>query len=96
MMAAYVVVNIRVDDPVGYEKYKASVEASIAAYGGRYIVRGGHVWRLEGEWEPQRLVILEFTDAERAKAWWSSTEYAGPKAIRHATARTDLLVVEGV
>ena len=95
-MAAYVVVNIRVDDPVGYAEYKATVEDSIAAYGGRYLVRGGRSWRLEGEWEPHRLVILEFADAERAKAWWSSAEYAGPKAIRHATARSDMVVVEGV
>ena len=95
-MAAYVMVNIRVDDPVGYEEYKATVEDSIAAYGGRYLVRGGRCWRLEGEWEPHRLVILEFVDVERAKAWWSSAEYAGPKAIRHATARSDMVVVEGV
>jgi uncharacterized protein (DUF1330 family) len=95
-MAAYVVVNIQVDDPVGYEGYKKAVEASIEQYGGRYLVRGGRFWRLEGDWEPSRLVILEFADVERAKAWWSSAEYAGPKAIRHATARSDLLVVEGV
>ena len=95
-MAAYVVVNVRVDDAVRYEDYKASVEASIAAYGGRYLVRGGRVSRLEGEWQPQRFVILEFADEERARSWWSSAEYAGPKAIRQATARTDMVIVEGV
>jgi uncharacterized protein (DUF1330 family) len=95
-MAAYVVVNVEVEDPVRYEEYKARVEASIAAYGGRYLVRGGRVSLLEGEWQPARFVILEFADVERAKAWWGSAEYAGPKAIRRATARTDMVVVEGV
>jgi uncharacterized protein (DUF1330 family) len=95
-MPAYIVVNVQVEDPARYEDYKASVEASIAAYGGRYLARGGRVARLEGEWQPQRLVIVEFADVERAKAWWASAEYAGPKAIRQATARTDMIVVEGV
>ena len=95
-MAAYLVVNVQVHDAAGYEAYRAAVEATIAAYGVRYLVRGGRVSRLEGQWEPQRLVIVEFADVARAKAWWASAEYAGPKAIRHATARTDMVVVEGL
>lgn len=95
-MPAYLVVNIEVNDRAGYERYKSSVEASIAQYGGRYLARGGPVDVLEGNWEPRRLVIVEFADAARAKQWWESAEYAGPKAIRHATARTEMIVVEGV
>lgn len=95
-MAAYLVVNVNVEDPVRYQQYKISVEASLAAYGGRYLVRGGRVDALEGAWVPGRLVIVEFDSMEQAKAWWSSPEYAEPKALRQATARTDMVVVEGV
>lgn len=95
-MAAYLVVNVNVDDPVGYQQYKIAVEASIAAYGGRYLVRGGRLEALEGTWVPGRLVIVEFATMDQAKAWWASAEYAEPKALRHATARTDMVVVEGV
>jgi uncharacterized protein (DUF1330 family) len=95
-MAAYVVVQIGIEDPVRYEEYKALAPPSIAAYGGRYIVRGGRSERLEGEWAPPRLVILEFPDAARARAWWSSSEYAPAKAIRQGCTRTEMLLIEGV
>ena len=95
-MAAYLVVDVKVEDPVRYRQYRIGVEASLAAYGGRYLVRGGRVDALEGSWMPERLVIVEFDSAEKAKAWWSSSEYAEPKALRQAIARTDMIVVEGV
>jgi uncharacterized protein (DUF1330 family) len=68
---------------------------SIAAYGGRYVVRGGACEILEGSWLPPRLVVLEFANAERARAWWASPEYAPAKALRQASARTEMLVIEG-
>ena len=95
-MPAYVVVEVDIQDPVRYERYKELTPASIAAYGGRFIVRGGAVDTLEGEWRPSRLVILEFPSAERARAWWSSPEYAEAKTLRQATARSKLILVEGV
>ncbi|HUF35520.1 MAG TPA: DUF1330 domain-containing protein [Gemmatimonadales bacterium] len=94
-MSAYVVVQIGIDDPAPYEEYKALAPASIAAYGGRYLVRGGSSTPLEGSWHPPRLVILEFPDADRARAWWGSSEYAQAKAIRQGCARTEMLLVEG-
>lgn len=94
-MPAYVVVQIAVDDPVRYERYKTLAPPSIVAYGGRYVVRGGPSELLEGEWKPPRLVILEFPDAARARAWWASPEYAPAKAIRQACARTEMLLIEG-
>ena len=81
-MPAYVVVNVQVQEPVQYEEYKHRAPASIAAYGGRYLVRGGAMSILEGEWDACRFVILEFPDAERARAWWESKEYAPAKALR--------------
>ena len=94
-MAAYVVVQIAVEDPIAYEEYKALAPASIAAYGGRYVVRGGRSEVLEGSWQPSRLVILEFPTADRARAWWGSAEYAPAKAIRQRCARTEMLLIEG-
>ena len=95
-MPAYVVVEVEVLEKERYETYKQMVPPSLAAYGGRFIVRGGAAETLEGEWSPKRLVILEFPSAEQAKAWWGSKEYAEAKALRQATARTQMVVVEGV
>ena len=94
-MPAYIVVEVEVEDPVRYEDYKKMVPPSLAAYGGRFLVRGGKVENLEGEWSPKRLVMVEFPSVERAKAWWSSPEYAEAKALRQATAKTQMIVVEG-
>lgn len=95
-MAAYLVVQIQVSDPVRYEDYKRLAPPSIDAYGGRYLARGGRTEVLEGSWSPARLVILEFPSAAQAKAWWASTEYAKAKALRHATAQTEMVLIEGV
>ena len=94
-MSAYIVVDVEVTDPAGFEEYRSQVPASIARYGGRYIVRGGNAETLEGGWAPKRVVILEFSDRAAAKAWWSSQEYAAAKALRQRCARTQLIVVDG-
>ena len=95
-MAAYIIVSIKVQDPVRYEAYKSMVPPSLAAYGGKFIVRGGKLETLEGGWSPERFVIIEFPSAEQAKAWWGSTEYAEAKALRQATSVSEMIVVEGV
>ena len=95
-MPAYVIVDVQIEDPVVYEEYKSLTPASIAAYGGRFVVRGGAAETLEGDWRPGRLVVLEFDTLERAKEWWSSPEYARPKALRQKSATTRMIVVEGV
>jgi uncharacterized protein (DUF1330 family) len=94
-MAAYVVVQIAIHDPATYERYKAMAPASIAAYGGRYIVRGGPSEVLEGSWQPPRLVVLEFPTVAQAQAWWASPEYAPAKAVRQGCASTEMLLIEG-
>jgi uncharacterized protein (DUF1330 family) len=94
-MAAYVVVQITVDDPATYDRYKELAPASIAAYGGRYLVRGGTSEILEGSWQPARLVILEFPTVAKARAWWDSPEYAPAKALRQRCARSEMLLIEG-
>jgi uncharacterized protein (DUF1330 family) len=95
-MAAYIVVQVDVKDPVRYEAYKKMVPSSFEKYGGRFIVRGGKTQTLEGTWAPQRFVIVEFPSLEQANAWWASPEYAAAKALRQATASTQMIVAEGV
>jgi uncharacterized protein (DUF1330 family) len=95
-VAAYVIVSIKVQDPVRYEAYKSMVPPTLAAYGGKFIVRGGKLETLEGEWSPERFVIIEFPSADQAKAWWGSTAYAEAKALRQATSASEMIVVEGV
>jgi uncharacterized protein (DUF1330 family) len=95
-MAAYVIANVEVLNPKDYETYRAMVPATIAAFGGRFIARGGKVDVLEGTWKPNRLVILEFPDADTARRWYDSPEYAEAKKIRQAHSRGDLVLVEGL
>src|SRR5204863_6051949 len=95
-MSAYIIVDIEVTDPAGYEEYKSLTPGSIAAYGGTYLARGGRTEVLEGEWTPQRLVILQFPTFDRAKAWLHSQEYAPARALRHRHARTNMVLVDGV
>jgi uncharacterized protein (DUF1330 family) len=95
-MPAYLVVEVAVHDLDRYEKYKSMVPPSLTAYGGRFMVRGGKVETLEGDWAPKRFVMVEFPSLEKAKAWWNSDEYADAKALRQATAKTQMIVVEGV
>lgn len=95
-MPAYVVVDVGVKDPVRYERYKQLAQESLPIFGGRYLARGGAVQVLEGDWTPERLVILEFPSVDRAKAWWASAEYSEGKALRQATAHTDMVLTEGL
>lgn len=95
-MTAYVIAQIEVTDPAQFEEYRRQVPATIATYGGRYIVRGGDSETLEGTWQPKRVVVLEFPDRARARAWWSSQEYAPVKAIRERAARTQLIAIDGI
>lgn len=95
-MAAYVVIEIKVQDPQTYDRYKELAPPAIAAYGGRYLVRGGRTETLEGSWEPSRLVVLEFPTLEKARGWWNSREYAAAKKLRQSCAHTEMVLVQGL
>jgi uncharacterized protein (DUF1330 family) len=95
-MSAYILVDIQVHDAARYERYKRMAEHTVGMYGGRYVARGARTEALEGDWETYRFVMLEFPDSERARAWWSSPEYAEAKALRHETADSKMLLVEGL
>jgi len=95
-MPAYVIVDIEVSDPGKYEEYRNLAQASLAIYGGKYLVRGGRTEPFEGSWAPKRLVILEFDSAARAKEWYNSPEYGLARATRRDAARFNMLLVEGL
>ena len=94
-MAAYFIVDVEVTDPAGFEEYRKLVPATLAQYGGRFLVRGGATEQLEGDWQPRRVVVLEFPSLEQAKRWYHSEEYREPKALRFKTARANMILVEG-
>ena len=94
-MSAYIIVEIEVVDPVGYEEYKKQAAATVHQHGGKYIVRGGKTEVLEGNWKPKRIVVLEFESMERAKEWLNCEEYREPRKMRHRTAKTNMILVEG-
>jgi len=94
-MPAYLIAHVDVTDPEGYEEYRARVPAIIAAYGGRYLVRGGACEVLEGGGEPGRRVVLEFPTMTRLKAFWDSPEYLPLRALRERTAGSRIVAVEG-
>ena len=95
-MAAYMIVDVEVLDAAAYEEYRLQTAATVAVYGGRFLARGGRTEVLEGEWTPKRLVVIEFESVERAKEWLDSPEYTAIKGIRHRTAKSNMIVVEGV
>jgi len=95
-MTAYVIVDINVTDPIRYEDYKRLAAPTVELYGGKYIARGGKTETLEGDWSPTRLVILQFDSSEQAKSWLNSTEYSEARSLRHATAISNMVVIEGV
>ena len=95
-MPAYVIVEIEIVDPTGYEEYKKQAGATVQKYGGKYIVRGGTTEVLEGDWKPKRIVIVQFESMKRAKEWLNCEEYREPRKVRHRTAKTNMIVVEGV
>ncbi|HEX6788046.1 MAG TPA: DUF1330 domain-containing protein [Gaiellaceae bacterium] len=95
-MPAYVIVETDIHDPEQYEHYKAASPAAVANGGGRFVARGGELAVLEGDWQPSRLVILEFPDLETAKAWYVSENYQEAKKLRDGAARLNMVAVEGV
>jgi uncharacterized protein (DUF1330 family) len=94
-MTAYLIVETEILDPVQYELYKAAAQEAVAAYGGRYVVRGGEVIVLEGDWNPERMVVLEFADLAAIRAFYGSPDYTEAIALREGAARFRMIAVEG-
>lgn len=94
-MTTYLIVDIAVHAPEQYKEYVSRVPKIIEKHGGKYLVRGGEAQVKEGDWRPERLVILEFPSRENAEGFMQDPEYQTVAAIRHATARTNLVMAEG-
>jgi uncharacterized protein (DUF1330 family) len=94
-MSAYVIVETNITDPERYEQYKAAASATIAASGGRYLARGGEIAIFEGDWQPPRLVVLEFEDLAAAKRWYDSGAYREAKGLREGAAHLRMVAVQG-
>lgn len=95
-MSAYLIAEVDVTDPAVFEQYRAGVPATIAAYGGKYLVRGGAFEALEGTWQPKRVIVLQFDSMARLKEWYNSKEYAPLLALRKKSANTNVVALEGV
>jgi uncharacterized protein (DUF1330 family) len=95
-MAAYVIAEVETTDLEEMHRYRAGVLATVQAFGGRFIVRGGPVQTLEGGWAPERISVLEFESAERARTWWESEDYRELKAMRQRAGRTRMILLEGM
>ncbi|TPI27497.1 DUF1330 domain-containing protein [Mesorhizobium sp. B3-2-1] len=95
-MPAYVISDVTVRDEEALQTYRSRAAASIARYGGRYLVRGGQVQTLEGEWHPELLIVVEFPDIEQARRWYASAEYATALEVRDAALDRRLILVDGM
>lgn len=95
-MPVYLISDVTVRDPAAFETYRARAAASIQAFGGRYLVRGGELRVLEGQHHPSALVIVEFPDAATAKLWYASPEYAAALEVRDQALERSLILVDGV
>ena len=95
-MAGYVIVHDEVQDQAVFAEFLERVAATVEAHGGRYLVRGGAVEVMDGDWTPDRIVVIEFDSVDQAKAWLTSPEYTEIKEIRMKSASASLIVVEGV
>ena len=94
-MAGYVIAQIKVNAPEAYSEYVKQNSQTVEKYRGHFLVRGGEMEVLEGEYPYPRAVVIEFPSVEAACEWYNSPEYEGPKSIRLATAETNLVLVEG-
>jgi uncharacterized protein (DUF1330 family) len=95
-MSAYVIVEVSVTDPQLFQEYAKGVPATIAAYGGKYLVRGGAMESKEGGWTPKRVVVLEFPSLDQARKWYHSPEYKPFLEMRLKAANSKLILVEGL
>jgi len=95
-MPAYIIAEVSIHNPLEYEDYKKLTPKSLEPYSGKFIVRGGKSETLEGDWNPERIVVIEFPDTAKANAWWNSEGYAPAKALRQRTSYTKMILVPGV
>jgi uncharacterized protein (DUF1330 family) len=95
-MAVYVMFDIEVTDPTGFGEYQKVAGPIVAKYGGRFLAVGPPVVTMEGSWQPQAAGVIEFPSLDLARQWYDAPEYQEPKQLRHKTAKTNMVLVEGL
>lgn len=95
-MSTYLIVENEITNPGAYDEYRRQVVPLLSRFGGRFLVRGGAISRLEGDWKPRRLVIVEFPSMDALQAFYHSTEYAPMRALRQSASTGNVIVAEGV
>jgi uncharacterized protein (DUF1330 family) len=93
---AYVLVDIDIFDPAGFQEYREAVVPLVEKYEGKYIAVSDKVETLEGSWSPKRIVVIQFPSMARAREWYSCEEYREPCKIRKRTAKSSIILIEGV
>ena len=94
-MAAYVIMDIEVTDPATYRGFLEAASAAVAAHGGKYLVRAGATTVLQGNWQPHRLVVVEFDSAEQARQWRNSPDGTHAREMLNRSSNTNMIIVEG-
>jgi uncharacterized protein (DUF1330 family) len=95
-MAVYFIVDVKVEDPTIYEEYRKRVNPTLERYGGKFLARGGATETIEGDWQPQRLVVLEFENTEHFRRWYDSPEYCEAREIRWKASTARAVLVQGI
>ena len=95
-MSAYLIANVNIQNPDLYKNYSSQVMDTVVRYGGKFLVRGGQTDLLEGQWIPNRTVIIEFSDIDTLNAWYKSPEYQSIIGIREEAAISNVFSVEGI
>lgn len=94
-MPAYVVVTVEITDPSAYEEYRARALATVQKFGGRFLARGGALEVIEGDWEPERVILLEFPDMGTVRRWYDSDDYQAIIPYRSSSSKFNMVMVEG-
>jgi uncharacterized protein (DUF1330 family) len=96
-MPVYMIAEVRnPTDQAKLDEYRRGNTEVVQRHGGRFLVRGGAVEVIEGEWDPQRIVVMEFPDEAAARAWYDDPDYERLRALRQSASDTDVILVEGV
>ena len=95
-MTAYIISDVTAKNAEAFQICRTRAAASIARYGGRYLVRGGDVEQLEGSWSPRTIIIVEFPDIEQARVWYRSDEYAHALEVRDQALSRNLILLDGI
>ncbi len=95
-MACYLVADMRISDPELFAEFAEAVPATVEKHGGRYLIRGGKFEVAQGDWTPDRVVVVEFGSMDQAKAWYDSPEFEGPRQTLARSSNSNFVFVEGV